>query len=166
MVSIGRRSTTQIYILPNSTLSRSGFRVSTSAARGRARTSTVPSGGRSSIASPDARPHVQDGDIARYRADGNIDLLGRVDHKSRSAASGLVGELSVPLQHADVSRPSSWRKIRPGWSPTSLPVPRGPSTRELRDFLHHRLPATVPARVPRRTVPRPTAGEPCLLPIL
>ncbi len=119
--------------------------------------------------SPDARARVyKTGDIARYRADGNIDLLGRVDHQVKIRGFRIeLGEIeSVLLQHADVQQavvlaredtPNDKRLVAYIISRTA----RAPSTRELLDFLQHRLPNyMVPATfVPLAALPLTPNGK-------
>jgi len=119
--------------------------------------------------SPDARARMyKTGDIARYRADGNIDLLGRVDHQVKIRGFRIeLGEIeSALLQHADVQQavvlaredtPHDKRLVAYIITRTA----RAPSTRELLDFLQHRLPNyMVPATfVPLAALPLTPNGK-------
>ncbi len=122
------------------------------------------------------------GDLARYRPDGNIEFLGRLDYQVKIRGFRIeLGEIETVLgQHPAVCQALVVaREDQPGdkrlvaYLVPNQPSP--PSVRELRDFLQEKLPTyMVPAafvildalpltpngKVDRRTLPPPDTARP------
>ncbi|MGE5220526.1 MAG: amino acid adenylation domain-containing protein [Chloroflexota bacterium] len=110
------------------------------------------------------------GDLARYRADGNVEYLGRVDLQVKIRGCRIeIGEIEIALgRHPDVRECLVASGVEPGNSKlesslTAYVVPRArrPAAGELRAFLIDRLPEfMLPARfVFLETLPRLPNGK-------
>lgn len=122
------------------------------------------------------------GDLARYRADGNIEFLGRVDHQVKIRGFRIeLGEIEAVLaQHPAVKKAalvaredSSGDKRLVGYVVPTQGVT--PTTQELRSFLGEKLPnhmipsvfvlleslpQTSSGKIDRRALPVPDNGRP------
>lgn len=95
------------------------------------------------------------GDLARFRPDGNIELLGRVDHQVKIRGHRVeLGEIEASLaEHPDVRESVVISSLVPGGDRqlVAYVIPRetkSPTRRELRDYLRSRVPDyMVPAQV-------------------
>ena len=122
------------------------------------------------------------GDLARYRPDGNIEFLGRIDHQVKIRGFRVeLGEIEVMLgQHPDVRDVVVLaQEDEPGEKclvAYVVPVPEHPPTMsELRDFLTQKLPEymspsafvmldslplTPNGKIDRRALPAPDHARP------
>ncbi|MBV8819168.1 MAG: amino acid adenylation domain-containing protein, partial [Acidobacteriaceae bacterium] len=132
-------------------------------------------------AAPEARLY-RTGDLARYRADGNIDFLGRIDHQVKIRGFRVeLGEVETTLaQHPAIREVVVMaREDTPGVKRlVAYVVPAGPATlntSELRNFVSERLPdymvpsfflvldampVTSGCKVDRRALPAPEPNRP------
>ena len=98
------------------------------------------------LAEPDAKMY-RTGDVARYRPDGDIEFLGRVDHQVKIRGHRIeLGEIEAVLQRHPGVREAVVvaREDQPGDQRlVGYAVPRGPqtiTTGELREYLRGKLP--------------------------
>jgi amino acid adenylation domain-containing protein len=127
------------------------------------------------------------GDLARYRPDGNIEFLGRIDHQVKLRGFRIeLGEIeSALLEHPAVTdcitivredKPGDQRLVSYIVANQAAPShPSAPNTSQLRSFLQNRLPEfmlpsnfvvlpelpkTPNGKVDRRGLPAPTSERP------